>query len=100
VVAKLSTTETVTNKFSLRDICAHAFFISSLLLDKFHIKSEVGLYWTVYLKVCSSVGPPLWSSGQSSWLQIQRSRVRLPALPDILRGSGSGTGSTQPGEDK
>jgi hypothetical protein len=21
-------------------------------------------------------GPPLWSSGQSSWLQIQRSRVR------------------------
>jgi hypothetical protein len=24
--------------------------------------------------------PPLWSSGQSSWLQIQRSRVRFPAL--------------------
>jgi hypothetical protein len=27
----------------------------------------------------------LWSSGQSSWLQIQRSRVRFPALPDFLR---------------
>jgi hypothetical protein len=42
--------------------------------------------------------PPLWSSDQSSWLQIQRSRVRFPALPDFLRSSGSGTGSTQPCE--
>ena len=25
----------------------------------------------------------LWSSGQSFWLQIQRSRVRFPALPDF-----------------
>ena len=41
---------------------------------------------------------PLWSSGQSFWLQIQRSRVRFPALPDFLSGSGSGTGSTQPRE--
>jgi hypothetical protein len=24
------------------------------------------------------MGPPLWSSGQSSWLQIQGSRVRFP----------------------
>jgi hypothetical protein len=35
---------------------------------------------------------PLWSSGQSSCLQIQRSRVRFLALPDFLRSSGSGTG--------
>ena len=42
--------------------------------------------------------PPLWSSGQSFWLQIQRSRVRSPALPDFLSSSGSGTGSTQPRE--
>jgi hypothetical protein len=40
--------------------------------------------------------PPLWSSGQSFWLQSQRSRVRFPALPDFLCNSGSGTGSTQP----
>ena len=46
----------------------------------------------------SSSGPPLWSSGQSFWLQIQRSRVRFPALPDFLNSSGSGTGSTQPRE--
>jgi hypothetical protein len=44
-----------------------------------------------------SIGP-LWSSGQSVWLQIQRSRVRSPALPDFLSSSGSGTGSTQPRE--
>ena len=42
--------------------------------------------------------PPLWSSGQSFWLQIQRSRVRFPALSDFLSSSGSGTGSTQPRE--
>ena len=42
--------------------------------------------------------PPLWSSGQSFWLQVQRSRVRFPALPDFLSSSGSGTGSTQPRE--
>ena len=29
------------------------------------------------------LGPPLWSSGQSFWLQVQRSRVRFPALPDF-----------------
>jgi hypothetical protein len=26
--------------------------------------------------------PPLWSSGQSSWLQIPEARVRFPALPE------------------
>jgi hypothetical protein len=34
---------------------------------------------------CRIRGPPLWSSGQTSWL-----------LPDFLSSSGSGTGSTQP----
>jgi hypothetical protein len=51
--------------------------------------------------VFGSYGPPLWCSGQSSWLQIQMSgvRVRIPALPDFLRSTGSGTGSTtQPRE--
>jgi hypothetical protein len=42
--------------------------------------------------------PPLWSSGQSSWLQVQRSRVRFPTQLHFLRRSGSGTGSTQPRE--
>jgi hypothetical protein len=52
--------------------------------------------------------PPLWSCGQSSWLQIQRFRVRFPALPDFLRSNlmsiteellewkSSGSGSRKP----
>jgi hypothetical protein len=51
-----------------------------------------GLYGTTKV----SIRPPLWSNDQSSWLQILRYRVRFPALPDFLRNSGSGTGSTQP----
>jgi hypothetical protein len=36
--------------------------------------------------ICMNIkGPPLFYSGQSSWLQIQRSRVRFPALPDFRR---------------
>jgi hypothetical protein len=31
--------------------------------------------------------------GQSSWLEIQRSWVRFPVLPDFLRSSRSGMGS-------
>jgi len=39
---------------------------------------------TLYLtQVVCVMRPPLWSSGQSFWLQIQRSRVRFPALPDF-----------------
>ena len=51
-----------------------------------------------FLQVVYLHRPPLWSSGHSFWLQIQRSRVRFPALPDFLSSSGSGTGSTQPRE--
>jgi len=53
-----------------------------------------------YLNTYKSNIAPLWSSGQSLWLQIQRSRVRSPALPDFLSSSGSGTGSTQPREPR
>jgi hypothetical protein len=52
-----------------------------------------------FLNVKQTCRSPLWSSGQSSWLQIQRSWVRFPVLPDFLGSSGSGTGSTQPRED-
>jgi hypothetical protein len=35
----------------------------------------------------------------SSWLQIETSWLRFPALPDFLSSIGLGTGSTQPGDD-
>ena len=67
-----------------------------------------GLMLNIYIKnirICDQCNitqyrdkRPLWSSGQSFWLQIQRSRVRFPALSDFLSSSGSGTGSTQPRE--
>ena len=47
---------------------------------------------------CCLFQQSLWSSGQSFWLQIQKSRVRFPALPDFQSSSGSGTGPTQPRE--
>jgi hypothetical protein len=42
--------------------------------------------------------PPVWSSSQSTWLQIQRSQVRFQALPDFLRSRGYRTGSIYPRE--
>jgi hypothetical protein len=57
--------------------------LTLLLINPFFIEQ--------ILKFILLTGPPMWSSGQSSWLQIQRSRVRFPALSDFLRSSGSGT---------
>ena len=59
---------------------------------------KIGLPLIIIIIIIAYKGPPLWSSGQSFWLQIQRSRARFPALPDFLSSSGSGTGSTQPRE--
>jgi len=42
------------------------------------------LEMSIWFSICIINRPPLWSSGQSFWLQIQRSRVRSPALPDFL----------------
>ena len=52
------------------------------------------VYWdrTINMETYGLTWPPLWSSGQSFWLHIQRSRVRSPALPDFLSSNGSGTG--------
>ena len=61
------------------------------------------MFVNVFRDLCIKLlfyGKQLWSSGQSFWLQIQRSRVRFPALPDFLSGSGSGTGYTQPREPR
>jgi hypothetical protein len=51
------------------------------------------IYWGVMLPETASV-----VRGQNSWLEAQRSLIRFPALPEFLRSSRSGTGSTQPCE--
>jgi hypothetical protein len=65
---------------------------SPIIMNRFRVELlfRVGLY---------NGRPPLRSTGQSFWLQIQRSRVWFRALPDFLRSSGSGRRSTQPRED-
>jgi hypothetical protein len=63
--------------------------------EKFSFLQFNGVQGSFEVTSCAR-GPPLWSSGHSSGLLIQRSRVRFPALPDFLNSSGSGTGSTQP----
>jgi hypothetical protein len=49
------------------------------------------------LKAMYITGPPLWSSGHSSWLQIRRSLIRFPGTTR-KKISGSRTGSTEPRE--
>jgi hypothetical protein len=45
-----------------------------------------------FTRTLSHTRPPLWSSGQSSWLQIQSYRFQFPALAVLLRSSMSGMG--------
>ena len=72
------------------------YLIAASFKESDTVSSEV-----IFLFYCVTLHRlPLWSSGQSFWLQIQRSRVRYPALPDFLSSSGSGTGSTQPREPR
>jgi hypothetical protein len=58
--------------------------------------SPVFFLFVCILLCLSRGGPPLWSSGQSSWLQIRRFRARFPGT--TKKSSGSGMGSTQPRE--
>jgi hypothetical protein len=80
----------------------HTPILCILLMLEQHQRAWASQHTAIsnFINVYSMLRPPLWSSGQSSWLQTQRSRIRFPALPDFLSSSGSGTGSTQPREDK
>ena len=73
---------------------ANIFISADILYTNFSVFNNPSMFLHM-LCWCTA---PLWSSGQSFWLQIHRSRVRSPALPDFLSSSGSGTGSTQPRE--
>ena len=78
-------------------LCQHTtFWVLMQTSPKQYLCSYIVLYTFKY----TFIWLPLWSSGQGFWLQIQRSRVRFPALPGFLSGSGSGTGCTQPREPR
>jgi hypothetical protein len=82
----------------------NAIHLDAELISVAHIMNWKQLYLTRGMLSLFSVAHlttvPQWSNGQSSWLLTQRSRVRFPALQHFLSSSGSGTGSTQPREDK
>jgi hypothetical protein len=82
-------TESVISSQGIKAIRKHVAFFRNTVQNSF------SKLWIL----CTEIRPPLWSSGQSFWLQIPRSRVRFLALSDFLRSSGSGTVPTQPRED-
>jgi hypothetical protein len=82
---------------TLFPIIQASYWCQTLAHKGCHLTSEefllVSPSWGIW--GCSALlWAPLWTSGQSSWLQIERSQVRYLAIPDFLRNSGSGTGST------
>jgi hypothetical protein len=68
--------------------------VSSWLLNGDELCFLWGTNW-IYICYIEESRRPLWASGQSSWLQMQGSRVRFPGTK---KSSGSGTGCTQPRE--
>jgi hypothetical protein len=77
--------------FTVRILCWQVSYLSK------EINRQPRFYQAVFMNLCElQLWPPLWSSGQSSWLQIRRPGFDS-ALPE-KKSSGSGTGSTQPRE--
>jgi hypothetical protein len=62
--------------------------VSKLTEEVTHLKNGNIFFNQEIENLHSLMRPPLWSSGQSFWLQIRRPRVRFPALPDFLRSRG------------
>jgi hypothetical protein len=71
------------------------WYSSSMPVKAFFVLDSPSVTYVLgrYSRICLN-RPPLWSNVQSSWLQIQSSRVRLPALPDFLRNSEVNWGNT------
>jgi hypothetical protein len=107
--------ETLAFQFADVNVCISLFvsfallFVFSLFLFFHHLRSFLFfLYYFIslflsfsfllswnkaeFFRIWYTDRTPLWSSGQSSWLQIQRPRIRFQTLPDFLRSSGSGNG--------
>jgi hypothetical protein len=71
-----------------KSVCEKSDFIQPVLLE-----NPFEINWESFV----SCRPPLWSSGQSSWLQIRRPGFDSRHYQE-KKSSGSGTGSTQPRE--
>jgi hypothetical protein len=72
-------------------------FIESEINNKLYSEISSNVKTGIFLVKFYFVGPPLWSSVQSSWLQIQRPGFDSRHY-EKKRSSESGTGSTQPRE--
>jgi hypothetical protein len=85
-----------------RIILLKAFLLCILKMHLWNMSVSIQLEGEITdMCVCyCTLLPPLWSSGQSSWLLTQRSWVRFPALPDFLSSSGWERGPLSPCEDK
>jgi hypothetical protein len=79
----------------LDHLCGLLVRVPGYTTEMYCASCEVKIEYICYVEESR---PPLLFRGQSSWLQIQRSLVLFPALPDFLRSSESGTRSTQPRE--
>jgi hypothetical protein len=65
----------------------------SVLYRSANILKHYYCYFTHLIALCE---PPLWSSGQTSWLQIQRSRVQSRITAELLEWKSSGSSSRKP----
>jgi hypothetical protein len=85
--------------FHVLNHSADIFMSLPIMLSCFHSLDPLHKFLKLNKFVWANFNKIMWSSVQSSWLQIQRSRVRFPALPDFLRSTKSGTGSTRRHEE-
>jgi hypothetical protein len=89
--SNLSTVDTVSISHTSEKSCVHkfdhsfycAFAVTIILLIIFPSHTTLFCVLLCMDYIIIHFCYPLWSSGQSSSLQIQRSRVRYPALPDF-----------------
>jgi hypothetical protein len=83
----------LTHKWEAMSLCHSVCFIPKIT-EQISINFDTGISIRsypadfIFVQIVQTQVPPLWSSGQSFWLQIQRSQVRFPALPDFLRSRG------------
>jgi hypothetical protein len=88
-VLKLATFIVINKCFLLLIVLTCLLFIQIILSFSWH-----------FSLLMQARRPPLWSSGQSSWLLTQRSRVQFLELPEFLLAVGLERGPLSHCEDK